>query len=1747
MSKVVVLKLNGNSQQGFQVRLEISEERDRPFLAVQALLPPAPFIFAHYHDWQTHYRQLNSSSRIKPKLGQVTNVSVIDFNHTCNQGAQKFRDALNLWLKTEPFRPIREKLLEQLNPLDHIQVLIQTSDYALRQVPWHIWEFFDRYPLAEVAISAAEYEIKTPPAIATYREKVRILAILGDRTGIDIERDRVILEQLPDAATTFLVEPPREQLTEQLWDQAWDILFFAGHSSSQQDGQSGHIAINPTEQFSLDELEKALKTAVSRGLSIAIFNSCEGLGLARQIEALHIPYVIVMREPVPDRVAQAFLNHFLSAFAAGKSLHLAVREAREKLQGLEHLFPCATWLPVICQNPAALTTTWQQLGRRTRPNIKPYRGLFAFQPEDAPFFYGREIFTSLLVETVRKQAFVAVVGASGSGKSSVVFAGLIPHLLTEQWQVVTLRPSDRPLHALANALISPIEDPLHRIDRLREVRKLADDLRSAKNVLRDLVDELIWQNAATPLLLVIDQFEELYTLCRDAEEQQIFLERLLEVVDHSLNFSLVITLRADFLGQALSSHQFAAALQFADLKLGPMSPAELQTAIEQPAIQLGVTFEDGLTERMLNAVMGKLGKLPLLEFALTQLWESQENNQLTHAAYDAIGGVEGALARYAEAVYDQLNEEQKERSRRILIQLVHPGDGAEDTRRLATADEVGTHNWDLITHLANARLLVTNTHDITDEQTVELVHEALIQHWERLRLWVELDRAFRIWQERLRITMRQWEANKRDAGILLRGALLAEAEGWLQSRSPDLNAAEREFIEKSRRSRSRQRQKLVFGLSVGLVGALVLAGAAAFQWQRAEQQRQTALARQLAAESAWMRDQRNTSRPLSILLAIESLRQSPSLEAEQSLREGLALLPRLTSRHDFNLFNFSQEVGANGTRLSRAVEGVGPMGFSLSPDGQYVAIAAYLNSTAVTQIWDTRSGHKVGMMNHSSTDVTITLPIALSQNGQYLAAAETVKSQDASRFESIIRVQQTSTRRDVLRLRYDKQIQTIAISPDGQYLVVLSDKNLAAPLPVETSNTVTIFEIKSGSTIGQFEAHHSVGKPVFSPDSRYLAMTGEKLWVWDVINRRSTELIQDTGLIFDVTFSQNGKLLVTTGSDQTARIWNIETRREVSRVYHENIQKVALSPDAHYLATTSQDDVIRVWDLSRNLEVSSPSTDRPIDGLSFSQDGKTLIAASQYGVTYVWERAATEITVALQSQEPRSILAPLTLSSNNRYFTITEQQTNIIPTLRDAKPIQPIWETANGQPVALPATQGSLVATTLATEDPRVAIADSNNKIEVWQVGNLQKISQISLGTQPIPSSFCIPDQTIPNPLAINAFFLQCQQSDLSQYEKIYSASFTPNGQSLVIVTGSHFSQSRHYNLAARLFKPQTIQFHVWDLNHHQRTAQIKLENLEDEELTHVFFSADGQHLVVVSEWNFLPLTMVTDRSLLAHPHKGRVRIWEVVTGRQIAVLNQDYPVSLISLSSNNQYLTTTPNLDTLLNEQSHQSIKEIAAQVWDVNSNREIARLLKTGDQTQGVFFSSDNRYQATTDSQNVQLLDLSSGEVQQFTHVRASTLLGGVGHYKAVVLSEENQYLAATNLGETASVWEVSSGREIMRATHDGLISNVAFSPDEQYLFTASQDKTVRVWEVSSGHQVARILHNDAVASLAFSADFRYLATTGGGTARVALWKPEDLVAEVCQRLTRNLTLQEWSNYFSGEPYRQTCPNLPAPENSQ
>jgi tetratricopeptide (TPR) repeat protein len=444
-----------------------------------------------------------------------------------------------------------------------------------------------------------------------------------------------------------------------------------------------------------------------------------------------------------------------------------------------------------------------------RASVCPYRGLLHFREEDAPIFFGRQVAIDKLVDAVGRQPFVAVVGTSGSGKSSVVRAGLVPRLRSDRhtaWETVILVPTDQPLKAIASALVPLLEPTMSEVDRLAEAAKLSGHLSSGTIALYDIVKRILEKQPGTDrFLIIVDQFEELYTLTSDEEARRRFVDELLAASSRAgSKVNIVLTLRGDFVGKALAYRPLSDRLQDAQINLGPMTRKELECAIRKPAEKIQLEFEAELVGRVLNDVGDEPGNLPLLEFVLKELWDKRRGRILLNETYDAIGGLQGAVATKADRLFEDLSSAEQKILQGIFLRIVRPSaESGLDTRRRAAFTELPCEAIELVTKLANERLLVTNQSPSGLEQTVEVAHEALISNWSTLRAWVNEDREFLLWRDRLGPLVAEWKRAQESVEAVLRGPLLIEAQKWFDQRSQDLSDQERRFISASREERER--------------------------------------------------------------------------------------------------------------------------------------------------------------------------------------------------------------------------------------------------------------------------------------------------------------------------------------------------------------------------------------------------------------------------------------------------------------------------------------------------------------------------------------------------------------------------------------------------------------------------------------------------------------------------------------------------------------------------------------------------------------------------------------------------------------------------------------------------------------------------------------------------------------------------------------------------------------------------------
>ena len=355
--KVIINLGKGNINSGCShIVVQLLDSKNGYQRQLVGSLPPNPELVQLHQQWQFGYGAFyqEKATRIGLLQAEGSRYSEADFKQISQQIPQKLND----WLNSDRFAPIERALRTSLKPNQPIQIIITSKEQQLQQLPWHLWHLLSDYSQAEITFSSPSWQ--TIEQNSRKRQKTRILVVLGSSTGLNLQEDIKSLVSLPQTELTIKTEPQLSELNEYLWqEKGWDILLFSGHSHS--DLAAGYIYLNQTEKITIPQLKHSLSKAISFGLQIAIFNSCEGIGLARQLADLSIPYTVVMGEPVPDKIAQIFLQYFLSAFAQGKTFTLAVKEARQKLAGWENEFICASWLPMIWQNPTIDDIIWQDL------------------------------------------------------------------------------------------------------------------------------------------------------------------------------------------------------------------------------------------------------------------------------------------------------------------------------------------------------------------------------------------------------------------------------------------------------------------------------------------------------------------------------------------------------------------------------------------------------------------------------------------------------------------------------------------------------------------------------------------------------------------------------------------------------------------------------------------------------------------------------------------------------------------------------------------------------------------------------------------------------------------------------------------------------------------------------------------------------------------------------------------------------------------------------------------------------------------------------------------------------------------------------------------------------------------------------------------------------------------------------------------------------------------------------------------
>ncbi len=910
----------------------------------------------------------------------------------------------------------------------------------------------------------------------------------------------------------------------------------------------------------------------------------------------------------------------------------------------------------------------------------PYLGLAAYGPGDADRFCGRDRLVAALVDRLARQRFVAVVGASGSGKSSLVRAGLVPALRADgdRWSTVLISPGPHPLRECAAHLTAQLGgDPA----------ALAAELAADPHHLRLVLPQLL--AAGRPdaqCLLVVDQFEEVFSLCEDASERKAFIQALLEAAhDPDSRTRVVIGLRADFYAHCARLPGLVAALQDAQLIVGPMTPEELSMAITEPAARAGLMVEKALVATIVAEAASRPAVLPFVSHALWETWRRRRGAGLFLASYQAVGGLDGAVAQSAERVYGELDEEHRRAARRILLRLTAPGDGTEDTRRRASFAELGDGAVAarVLDRLAATRLVMVG------EDTVEIAHEALIRGWPTLRDWLTADRESRRAHRRLTTAATDWATHGHDDAFLYRGSLLA---GWADRDGEALNQIELGFLTASRAREARQhlrrRRRLratIGSLAVGLVTVCLLALLAVTQTVQANAERDLAVASSLAAQS---RAVLSTQPDLANLLALAGLDHAVTTQTVTSAQAALAT-PIHVAR---------PLVGHSG-----AVNAV-----AFSPDGHTVATGS---DDGTVRLWNTTTTNPLAVFTYGGA----VNAVAFTGDGRIVAAGGT---------DGTVRLWDTTTHQLLGTLAGHSSVNAVAFSVDGT--------------TVATGNadgTARIWDTRTGHPLATLTGHQGpVYAVAFSPTGQTLATGGDDntARLWNPVTGRTTAILSGhTGEVFGVAFSPDGRTLVTGSADGTARLWDIRTNRTIATLtgHTRVVRAVAFSPDGGTVVTGSWDGTARLWSTATGqpLATLTGHTDQVL-AVAVSPDGTSIVTGSRDDTARLWDTDASQSIATLEGHT--GYVDTVAFSPDGRTVATGSRD----GTAR-------LWDTTSHTLVAVLDAGAGFVFTVAFSPDGRVlATGHRDGTIRLWDTRTYRQIAVLAGHTDGVASLAFSPD-----------------------------------------------------------------------------------------------------------------------------------------------------------------------------------------------------------------------------------------------------------------------------------------------------------------------------------------------------------------------------------------------------------------------
>ena len=1137
--------------------------------------------------------------------------------------------------------------------------------------------------------------------------------------------------------------------------------------------------------------------------------------------------------------------------------------------------------------------------------VNPFKGLRAFQEADAADFFGRASLTERLLARLSSTSdgarFLGVIGPSGSGKSSLVRAALIPALrqggLTHsaRWFITEMLPGTHPLEELEAALLRVSVNPLPSL-----LEQLAEDrrglVRAAKRILP--------ADQEVELLLVIDQFEELFTLTEDEKVRAHLIDNLLSAVsDPRGRVRIVLTLRADFYDRPLLYPRLAELIRSYSEVIVPMTASELERAIAGPAERVGLKLENGLVTTIVHDVGEQPGTLPLLQYALSELYERRVDSQLTLDAYHEAGGLSGALAQRADTLYEALDDSGQAAARQLFLRLITLGDGAEDTRRRTLQAELSSlldENRaldDVIDVYGQYRLLTFDRDPLTRGPTIEVAHEVLIREWGRLRDWLSSSReALRV-QRRLMTFTEEWLTSAKEPGYLASGTRLLQFEALADEGDLSLNQAEREYLSAS--SAARKEQESV---------------------EHQRQVRELELARR-AAESAQqvVRSQRQSTSRLRWLVA--------ALVTFLVVTGGLSVFA-LNSRTDA-LSNFTRSEAqrlaaeSNNLRIQHLSSQVTALLAIRSMQLQYTVQGDEALANAATLDLPVR-------IFTGSTDTSWV--VAYSPDGHYILNS----NNDGS-----ARLWDAQTGQEVRRFPMVGPYGTVAYSPDGQYVVT------SAQSAVDGTTTFILWDVQTGREVRPFAGHpDQVDGTIFSPDGRYLLVgnNDKSAGLWEVqTGQKVQSYLGDTeGILHALAFFPDGQQVITGSWDQTVRIWNTFTGQEEHRLTLDNgVLTVALSQDTktllvggnsgmlqlwdwqtntllrnfvghtgqvyaagflkdgHTIYSTAGDDTVRLWDADTGIELRRLlGHTNGVSGAAVSPDGQFLTTGSFDHTLLMWKLGQTDTPAAFVSPG-NGINFSAAVSPDNKYILTG-----------GGDHIARLWEAQTGQLLRQFVGHNDNIFWVAFSPDGRFALTsgETDNTTRLWDVQTGQPVQQFHFDTQTWRAMFSPDGKTILTTVGLDARLSDVQTGQermvLSAHDNqgLNDPAFSPDSRT--VVTTSNDGTAR-----------------LWDAQTGQQLRVLKVPTTPYA----VVYARDGQTI----------FTGGIDEI---------IRQWDVQTGQEVKqFVGHTDAVNNLALSPDGRLLL---------------SGGDTTARLWNIATGQEIRRLVGHTTQVSSVAFFPDGKH---------------------------------------------------------------------------------------------------------------------------------------------------------------------------------------------